>query len=180
MSEAAATPPYPDSFGADAAPSPHPLLAPVAWLLGTWSGQGRGEYPTLAEDFTYAQQVTFSHDGRPFLQYEARAWIIDAEGAPVRPAAREAGWWRLQADGRVEALISQPTGIVEIASGAATGEAVELATGDVARTPTAKQVDASHRSYALTADGTLTFTHAMAAVDQPLQHHLAARLVRAR
>ncbi|RFU88106.1 FABP family protein [Streptomyces triticagri] len=178
MSAAAATYPYPDAFGADAVPAPHPLLAPVTRLLGTWRGQGRGEYPTLAQDFAYAQEVSFSHDGRPFLHYEARAWIVDAEGNPVRPAARETGWWRLQADGRVEALISQPTGIVEIAAGRAAGDTIELTTGEVALTPTAKQVDATHRRYELTPDGILTFTHAMAAVDQPLQHHLSARLRR--
>lgn len=178
MSDAPATHPYPDARRADGAPAPHPLLTPVLQLLGTWYGQGRGEYPTLAQDFTYAQEVSFSHDGRPFLHYEARAWIVDPDGTPVRPAARETGWWRLQADGRVEALISQPTGIVEIAAGTAAGDTVELTTGEVALTPTAKQVDATRRRYDLTSDDTLTFTHAMAAVGEPLQHHLSARLSR--
>ena len=56
-------------------------------LLGTWKGRGRGQYPTLDADFTYGQEVTFSHDGRPFLHYEARAWLLDAEDAPLRPNA---------------------------------------------------------------------------------------------
>ena len=34
--------------------------------------------------------ITFSHDGRPFLRYEARAWLIDRSGNPVRPAGRRA------------------------------------------------------------------------------------------
>ncbi|MEU6841241.1 FABP family protein [Streptomyces sp. NPDC046716] len=158
----------------------HPLLAPVLGLLGTWRGRGRGGYPTLDGDFTYAQEVTFSHDGRPFLHYEARAWLIDADDAPLRPAARESGWWRLQPDGRVEALITQPTGIAEIAVGAADGTTVALATGDVALTPTAKRVEASSRRYTLGEPDTriLDFTHELAAVGQPLQHHLTARLHR--
>ena len=90
-------------------------------LLGSWARPGPGGYPTLAEDFAYAQEVTFSHDGRPFLHYEARAWLLDADGAPLRPSARESGWWRLQPDGRVEALITQPTGIAEILVGRAGG-----------------------------------------------------------
>ncbi|WP_367046885.1 FABP family protein [Streptomyces sp. Je 1-332] len=170
--------PYPDAHRPDEAPAPHALLTPVLGLLGTWHGRGRGEYPTLEADFTYAQEVTFSHDGRPFLHYEARAWLLDADDAPLRPSARESGWWRLQPDGRVEALITQPTGIAEIAAGRAAGNTVDLATGEVARTPTAKEVKATRRRYTLTGDGELTFVHDLEAVGQPLQHHLSARLRR--
>ncbi|MFF4273689.1 FABP family protein [Streptomyces sp. NPDC001536] len=172
--------PYPDGRSPDEAPVPHALLAPVLGFLGTWHGRGRGEYPTLAEDFTYAQEVTFSHDGRPFLHYEARAWLLDGDGVPLRPAARESGWWRLQADGRVEALITQPTGIAEIAVGQAADGAVDLATHDVALTPTAKDVTATRRRYTLTDADTITFVHDLAAVGQPLQHHLSASLRRKR
>ncbi|MEU5323822.1 FABP family protein [Streptomyces sp. NPDC021056] len=171
--------PYPDGRDPDEAPVPHALLAPVLGFLGTWHGRGQGGYPTLAEDFRYAQEVTFSHDGRPFLRYEARAWLLDGDGAPLRPAARESGWWRLQPDGRVEALITQPTGIAEIAVGQAADGAVDLSTHDVALTPTAKDVTATRRRYTLT-DDTLTFVHDLAAVGQPLQHHLSATLRRKR
>ncbi|MCF3137111.1 FABP family protein [Streptomyces olivochromogenes] len=172
--------PYPDAHRPDDAPTPHALLEPVLGFLGTWHGQGQGGYPTLAGDFTYAQEVTFSHDGRPFLCYEARAWLLDAEGAPLRPAARESGWWRLQPDGRVEALITQPTGIAEIAVGQAAQDTVDLSTHEVALTPTAKEVNATRRRYTLTDSDTLTFVHDLAAVGQPLQHHLSATLRRTR
>ncbi|GAA1502749.1 FABP family protein [Streptomyces albidochromogenes] len=178
MSDPVRKHPYPDALRPDAAPEPHPLLAPLLGFLGTWAGRGRGEYPTLAEDFTYAQEVTFSHDGRPFLHYEARAWLLDADGGPLRPSARESGWWRLQPDGRVEALITQPTGIAEISVGRAADGAVDLTTHQVALAPTAKQVDATRRRYSLTDEDTLTFVHDLAAVGQPLQHHLSARLRR--
>lgn len=171
--------PFPDALHPDAAPAPHALLAPVSGLLGTWVGRGRGGYPTLDEEFTYAQEVTFSHDGRPFLQFEARAWLLDADGSPLRPSARETGWWRLQPEGRVEALITQPTGIAEILVGGAVDGTVDLTSHAVALTPTAKQVSATRRRYTVTAEGTLDFTHDLAAVGQPLQHHLSARLVRA-
>lgn len=171
-------PPYPDAFRADEPPAPHALLAPLSGLLGTWTGRGRGGYPTLGEDFTYAQEVTFSHDGRPFLHYEARAWLLDADGSPLRPSARESGWWRMQPDGRVEALITQPTGIAEILTGRADGGTAELATEQVALTPTAKEVNATRRRYTLADEDTLDFVHELAAVGQPLQHHLSARLRR--
>ncbi|AXK31885.1 FABP family protein [Streptomyces armeniacus] len=171
--------PYPDAFRPYEAPAPHPLLAPLTGFLGTWTGRGRGEYPTLAEEFTYAQEVTFSHDGRPFLHYETRAWLLDADGAPLRPSARESGWWRLQPEGRVEALITQPTGVAEILVGQADEGAAELTSHQVALAPTAKEVNATRRRYTLTGDGALDFVHDLAAVGQPLQHHLSARLHRA-
>lgn len=84
--------PFPDALSTEASPAPHPLLAPVTGFLGTWRGTGSGGYPTLEADFTYAQEVTFSHDGRPFLAYEARAWLLDADGNPFgRPPGRPAG-----------------------------------------------------------------------------------------
>lgn len=178
MSDLAAEHPFPESRQPDGEPAPHALLAPVLGLLGTWRGRGRGGYPTLAEDFGYAQEITFSHDGRPFLRYETRAWLLDADGAPLRPSARESGWWRLQPDGRVEALITQPTGVAEVSVGHAAGGTVDLSTHEVARTPTAKEVDATRRRYTLTDDGALTFVHDLAAVGQPLQHHLSAELRR--
>ncbi|MGW1963830.1 FABP family protein [Streptomyces sp. NPDC001935] len=170
--------PYPDAFRPDDKPAPHALLAPVIGLLGTWAGQGRGGYPTLDEEFVYAQEVTFSHDGRPFLHYEARAWLLDPDGSPLRPSARESGWWRMQADGRVEALITQPTGIAEILVGRVADAAVDLTTEQVALTPTAKEVVATRRRYTLADADTLDFLHDLEAVGQPLQHHLSARLRR--
>lgn len=170
--------PYPDAFQPGAVPAPHALLAPLIGFLGTWAGRGGGGYPTLGAEFTYAQEVTFSHDGRPFLHYEARAWLLDADHAPLRPSARESGWWRLLPDGRVEALITQPTGIAEISVGHAVNGAADLTTHEVALAPTAKEVNATRRRYTLTDADTLDFVHDLAAVGQPLQHHLSARLRR--
>ncbi|CAM5575113.1 FABP family protein [Streptomyces canus] len=178
MFEAAAEQPFPESYRVDREPAPHALLEPVLGFLGVWRGRGRGGYPTLDGDFAYAQEVRFSHDGRPFLRYEARAWLVDGDGAPLRPAARESGWWRLQPDGRVEALVTQPTGITEILVGHAGQGAVDLSTHTVALTPTAKEVTATRRRYTLADAGTLDFLHDLAAVGQPLQHHLSATLRR--
>lgn len=153
--------PYPDALHSGEAPEPHPLLAPLVGFLGTWVGL-----------------VTFSHDGRPFLHYEARAWLLDTDDSPLRPAARESGWWRMQPGGRVEALITQPTGIAEIMVGRADHDTVDLTTHQVALTPTAKEVTATRRRYTLTDDATIDFVHDLAAVGRPLQHHLSARLRR--
>ncbi|HWV27171.1 MAG TPA: heme-binding beta-barrel domain-containing protein, partial [Aeromicrobium sp.] len=34
----------------------HPDLMPVVWLLGTWHGTGKGDYPSI-EAFDYDQEV---------------------------------------------------------------------------------------------------------------------------
>ncbi|MFJ4313807.1 FABP family protein [Streptomyces lavendulae] len=169
--------PYPDSHVLGEGPEPHPLLRPVLPLIGRWHGRGEGEYPTLEQDFRYEQELTFSHDGRPFLRYEARAWLIDGSGAPVRPAGREAGWWRVTPDATLEVVLAHPTGIVETYVGRVSGNEVEIETGEVALTPLAKEVTATRRHYTLDGDR-MTVVHDMAAVGRPLQHHLTAHLRR--
>lgn len=154
----------------------HPDCAPIAWLLGTWRGNGHGDYPTI-EPFQFGQEVIFTHDGRPFFHYMSRAWIVDAEGNKVRDAAIETGFFRPKADGNLEVVLSHNTGFIEIWYGHAEGAKVEIATDAVGRTETAKEVTAGHRLYGLV-EGDLLWTYDMAAVGQKLQPHLWGRLVR--
>ncbi|RLU82245.1 FABP family protein [Streptomyces griseocarneus] len=165
--------PWPDTCTTEGL---HPWLEPVRAFLGRWRGRGEGSYPTLAEGFAYEQEITFSHDGRPFLHYEARAWLVDEHGTPLRPSGRETGWWRVTPEGYMEALLAHPTGIAETYTGRVTGNTVEMATEAVVRTPVAKEVTAEHRRYVLADDGTLGYATQLAGVGQPLQHHLAATL----
>jgi len=159
------------------APALHERLEPLSFLIGTWRGLGVVGYPTI-EERRYEQEVTFAHDGRPFLEYASRTWILDEDGSRLRPAAREAGWWRPGTQPRdVELLLAHPTGIVEVYVGEVTFRKIELRTDVVARTETAKPVTALHRLYGLV-EGDLAYAIDMAAVDQPLQPHLSARLVR--
>ncbi|MEU9857872.1 FABP family protein [Streptomyces sp. NPDC047974] len=172
--------PYPDIYGArptTAGPAAHPWLTPVLPLLGRWRGPGRGRYPTLEEEFDYEQELTFAHDGRPFLRYEARAWLLDGTGAPLRPSGRESGWLRVGPDGYLEALVSHPTGIAEVYTGRVSGSSADLATHEVVRTPLAKEVTAARRRYTFQG-GVLSYTQDLAAVGQPLSRHLVAELRR--
>jgi hypothetical protein len=171
--------PYPESHDLRAGPELHPSLAPLLPFVGVWRGRGSGEYPTI-EPFEYAQELRISHDGRPFLCYEARAWLVGPDGAAIRPAAREVGWWRAVTVGgapTVEALFCTPTGVMELHLGAVVGLRLELATDAVMRTSTAKEVNAGHRLYGIV-DRDLLYAQDMAAVGQPLQSHLAAKLTR--
>ncbi len=155
----------------------HERLEPLAFLVGTWRGLGVVGYPTI-EDGRYEQEIVFAHDGRPFLEYSSRTWVLDGDGNRLRQSAREAGWWRPGREPReVEVMLAHPTGIVEVYVGEVVFSKVELQTDLVARTETAKPVNALHRLYGLV-DGDLAYAVDMAAVDQPLQPHLSARLSR--
>lgn len=158
-------------------PSVHGRLEHLAFLVGTWRGLGVVGYPSI-EESRYEQEVVFSHDGRPFLAYSSTAWIIDDTGERVRPGARETGWWRPGKEPRdVEVVLAHPTGIVEVYVGEVVFHKVELRTDVVARTETAKEVTALHRLYGLV-EGDLAYAVDMAAVGEPLQPHLSARLTK--
>ncbi|HEY8475039.1 MAG TPA: FABP family protein [Natronosporangium sp.] len=176
--------PYPFRDSHDLADGPplHPALAPLREYVGLWRGRGRGGYPTI-EDFDYGQEIRISHDGRPFLIYEARAWLLDQQARPVRPGGRESGWWRPvlrdgQPTGELEVLLSTPTGITELHVGRVDGHKVELVTDAVMRTATAKEVTAGRRLYGIV-DGDLLYAQEMAAVGHGMAPHLSARLTRA-
>jgi len=157
-------------------PAPHPDLAPLAFLLGRWEGAGVGGYPTI-ESFRFGQEITFSHNGKPFLIYRSRTWRVAEDGTIGPPLGTETGFWRPQPGGRVEVMLAHPTGIVEIYLGEISGSRIEMATDVVARTASAKEVTAGRRLYGLPG-GDLAWAYDMAAVGQPLQPHISALLKR--
>ncbi|MGH3978877.1 MAG: FABP family protein, partial [Pseudonocardiaceae bacterium] len=135
-------------------------------------------YPTIDGPYRFGQQLVIAHDGRPFLRYDARAWLLDADGAVIRPAAREAGFWRPQPDDTIELLAVHATGIVEIYYGRARSQTSwELATDAVARTESAKEVNAAQRLYGIV-EGDLAYVEERAMVGQPMQPHVSAKLQR--
>lgn len=173
--------PYEEVHDLRTGPDLHPALRGLLPYVGLWRGRGRGGYPTI-EDFDYAQEIRISHDGRPFLHYESRSWLLDEQSKPIRPSAREIGWWRpVMRDERpsdeIEALMISPTGIMELYLGRVDGVRVEMATDAVVRTATAKEVTAGKRLFGIV-EGALLYAHEMAAVGQGLNPHLSARLVR--
>ncbi len=149
-------------------------LRPLAFLAGRWAGRGEGAYPTI-DAFHYEQELTVTCDGRPFLQSVSRAWVLDGDGARVRPAATELAFWRPAGEAAVELVLALPTGITEVYSGTVARGRIELRTVAVARTPTAKEVRAGRRTYALEGS-TLILEHDMEAMGVPLTRHLRARL----
>lgn len=163
-----------------AAPTVHPDIATLAFLLGSWSGEGSGEYPTIPP-FRYVETISFGHVGKPFLTYIQRT----ADAVDGRPLHAEMGYLRLPGAGRLELVVAHPTGITEIAEGTIEGsngvERIKLRSTSVGRSASAKDVTAIERT--LLFDGNeaapvMRYTLRMAAVGQPLQYHLAAELRR--
>ncbi|MPZ72542.1 MAG: DUF1794 domain-containing protein [Nitriliruptorales bacterium] len=149
-----------------------PPPAGLSFLLGTWAGEGVGEYPTI-ETFRYGEEIRVWHTGKPFLAYSQRTWALD-DG---RPLHSEVGYWRATPDGGVELVLAHPTGVVEVQEGEVAGQAVRLRSTSIATTATAKHVVALERDVDVVGEQ-LRYAVRMAAVGVPLTHHLAATLRR--
>ena len=154
----------------------HPDLMPLAWLIGTWRGKGRGEYPNVPA-FQFAQEVSFNHDGRAFLNYFSRSWIIDENDEIIRPAASEVGFWRVKENNVLEVLLAHNTGIAEGWVGVVKGAKIQLEMDQGYSSPSAKIVTAGSRLYGLV-EGELFTSYDMAAQGQTLQAHLWSSLER--
>lgn len=156
-------------------PDLHPGIAALAPLLGTWSGAGGGDYPTI-EPFSYREEITFGHTGKPFLTYTQRT-----RSEAGQPLHAETGYLRTPSPPRIELVLAHPTGITEIDEGTLTehdGELhIEVHSTTVGLTASAKDVTALRRSITVRGDQ-LRYTVLMAAVGQPLVHHLSATLHR--
>lgn len=177
--------PFPDTDDVRHGADVHPALLGLLPLLGSWRGTGKaaggpgGDEPAGAadEDWDFAQEVRFAHDGRPFMSYVADSWRIDADGRPTGAAERETGWWRPSGGDDFEVVLADPVGIVAIYSGRIDGVKFELSTDAVARTATAPEQTAARRLYGIV-DGSLMYAVDTAYRSGALAPHHSARLER--
>ncbi|KAG6556228.1 hypothetical protein Mapa_002169 [Marchantia paleacea] len=94
------------------APPLHPKLQSVAFMLGTWRGEGEGGFPTI-RSFKYGEEIKFWHVGKPVIAYTQKTW----KAASGEPMHAESGYFRPTSDGSIEAVIAQSTGLAEVQKG---------------------------------------------------------------
>ncbi|MFD0393882.1 FABP family protein [Streptomyces nogalater] len=84
----------------------------------------------------FGQEVSFTHDGRDFLEYHSHTWVLDKDGNKVRPLESESGFWRIDADRKVEVTMTRDDGVIEIWYGEMADKKpqIDLVTDAVART----------------------------------------------
>lgn len=154
-----------------------PELLPIAFLLGTWVGEGVGGYPG-EPDYPFAQEVRFQRvPGQPVFGYTSRIWDPES-GAAIDS---EVGYWRTsgtyETGLRVEVTLAHPTGIVEVFVGDVDGGKIELVDNVTVRTATAREVERSERLYGIV-EGDLAYAIDIAAEGHDLRPHRSARLRR--
>ena len=154
----------------------HPDLNPLAWMIGTWRGNGHGEY-LGTERFDFQQEVTFSHDGRPFLTYFSRSWIINEKNEITSTAASETGFWRIKPNNQLEVILAHSTGIAEGWVGVFDGPKIQLVMDHSYSAPSAKSINEGQRLYGLV-DGELFYAYDMAYGGHTLQAHIWSTMPR--
>ena len=154
-------------------PPLHGDLAPLAFLVGEWIGGGHGHYPTI-EPFEWRERTRFWHVGKPVMLYEQRT----QDAVTGEPRHLESGFLRPGPEpDQFELIVAHNTGHAESSTGTVTGSRLDVGTMSLVGSATAKEVVEVHRSYER--DGEVLRTNlSMAAVGQPMTHHLEGALTR--
>jgi nitrobindin-like protein len=155
-------------------PQLHADVAWLAFLLGTWRGEGSGSYPTI-EPFAYRERLTFDHVGDAWLSYVQESWSLDDE-----PLHFERGFLRPGATaGEVELVLAHPIGVTEVAHGRVDGGDIHLRGEElgIGRAATGMDVRGLERRYQVEGDA-LRYQIDMATGTTPMTLHLTADLRR--
>lgn len=158
-------------------PALHPALDVLTPLVGTFRGEGTGDFPTI-DPFTYGEEVSFLPRGGPVLAYTQRTWDPDTE----RPMHGETGFLRPAGEGGLELLLAHTFGLTELQEGVleltevpADGLRLRLESTVIGVAGTAKAVDHVRRELTLTGDllrSELWMTYAGVEAEQHLRSEL--------
>src|SRR5438132_2053860 len=100
----------------------HEDVEPLGFPLGTWRGEGEGEWPA-SEPFRFREELVFEHVGKAMLLYRQESWDLE-DGSAVH---FERGFFRITGPGRVGLVLAHQMGAVEVAEGTLTGTIIECA-----------------------------------------------------
>ena len=153
-------------------------------LVGVWRGDGEGR--DAQGDYRFGQQIIVSHDGRDYLNWEARSWRLSETGEYEGPSLRETGYWRFVDDPNdvaesqaIELLLAHSAGYVELLYGSPiTQSSWELVTDALARSKSGVLVGGAKRLYGIVEGGDLAYVEERVDADGGLVPHLSARLTR--
>ena len=148
-----------------------PTLEPLAFLIGSWRGEGEGEYPGF-DRFRYTEELSFEHVGDPFLLVTQASWTPD--GAPLH---FERGTLRPVGEGRVDLTLAHPIGVAEVSEGTIDGTNMILRSTAVVRTATGSPVTEIERRYQMEG-GRLSYELDMAMEGVARTFHVRATLAR--
>lgn len=172
-----------------------PEIYPLAWLVGTWRGEGVVDYPGI-DEATFTQEVVIASDGGPYLSYTSTIRLVVApsttaalEDEPPAPVWQtESGYWRVPPERptdwgltddqhAVELLVADPSGHVAVYIGAVGKGRIDLVSDAIVRTASGADVSAGKRLYGLV-NGELMWAHDIAAFGHPMQSYASGRLAR--
>lgn len=162
-------------------------IVPLSWVVGRWAGVGVISLPGQ-EDMQFGQELSFQHDGLPYLRYLSRMWELNEHGDRVRELATETGFWRalmpadLEAAAKaaagvdVEAIIAHPTGYCEVYLGRSANGKIDLATDAVVATACAEGAHTSAKRLYGFVEGDLLWVRDISVDGAPMRSDASARL----
>ncbi|MEV4616216.1 FABP family protein [Kitasatospora sp. NPDC049258] len=161
----------------------HKDVVPLAFLLGTWEGAGVHDFPG-SEKCNFGQEVVFRHDGRAFLEFRSRTWVLNEQGEKVRPLENEHAFWRVTSnqhgstgEREIEVSSVRDDGTVEIWYGRLHDgkPQIDLATDAVARIEGSAPYTGGKRLFGLVGEE-LLWVGEKTAPEVPLRPYMSAQL----
>lgn len=91
----------------------------LGFLVGTWSGTGHAEYPTI-QPVEYLEELTFSvNEKDPVIHVEQKTWIESTDAKAREPLFWESGFLIDKGSGIFELVSAQKSGRMEVLRGKA-------------------------------------------------------------
>lgn len=174
----------PDTANLRAGADLNTALLALLPLVGVWRGEGKGR--DADGDYRFGQQIIVSHDGRDYLNWDARSWRLTEAGEYEAQGLRETGYWRFVNDPAdldetqaIELLLAHSAGYIELFYGSPLNQSSwELATDALARSKSGVLVGGAKRLYGIIEGGDLAYVEERVDADGGLVPHLSARLTR--